>query len=275
MFLSLPLPENIPFKYFETCFRIPDNLLATESIPPPASPANISPAETLSVIHMKTLTRLSQISPATSETTFPREDSMSPKPSKPFTALFITFEIPSTILERIPDKPSILNPSLIEVKKSPKDAVMVRIKSTRLAIPSEPSSLVIAPPIVRRTFFPKSTMENSPLNVRLSLSAVSSLIFILAVKFLSPSVKANNCLAVIGGNISLKASLIGLTILEIPSKTFLRDSIKSLRPPKSLHFFKTLLRASADLLTKLPKVSEISVNRDFASSKSPTTILQV
>ncbi len=62
--LSLSLPKS--FSSASLIFSIkPDNFLAATKIPPPASPAKISPSETFSEIHLNTVLIVSQIVPAT------------------------------------------------------------------------------------------------------------------------------------------------------------------------------------------------------------------
>ena len=116
---------------------------------------------------------------------------------------------------------------------------------------------------------PKSTIENKPLKIRFTLSALSALNLNLAVKSFKCSVNAKSCLTVIGGKISRKASLIGLMILIRPSKEFFNESMRSARPPPFAQPSTSLLRASDESLIILLNVSDTSVQRLFASSKSP------
>ena len=87
------------------------------------------------------------------------------------------------------------------------------------------------------TSTPKLKIENTPLNVLFNLSAVSSLILNLSLKFFSVSVKLYNCSAVVLGKISRKASCIGLIVSARPLKEFLRASIKFSRPDGIAIFF--------------------------------------
>ena len=118
-------------------------------------------------------------------------------------------------------------------------------------------------------------IANNPIKVRLRFSDPSSLSLSFAVNSFKPFVIATNCSAVAGGNISRNASLIGLIILMRPSNMFLKESIRSCRPPITFQFSRSSLRASADLPIKPPTTSEICVKSSFASSKSPIRISQV
>ena len=126
-----------------------------------------------------------------------------------------------------------------------------------------------------KAFLTISTTENKPLNVLLSLSAVSSPILIFSVKLLKPSVKLSNCLAVVGGKMSRKASLIGVTILTNPLKMLENPSINLVRPPKSAHSCTILFLASELSLIILLSTSLTEVHNVLASSKSPIIVLHV
>ena len=166
-----------------------------------------------------------------------------------------------------------------------------RIKSANATIPSP--NLAVSPKIppprsptvpnndepafttATNTCFTISTIANSPLKVRLRLSEAVSLSLNFEVRFFKPSVNPTSFSAVIGGNISRNASLMGVMTLFKPSYTFLKDSIKSSLPPKTFQFSSNSLRDSADLPMIAPIVSLTFVNNSFASSKSPTRISQV
>ena len=144
------------------------------------------------------------------------------------------------------------------------------------SIPAKlPRTEIIPLPNDVMALIPISNKENTPLNVSFKLFAVVSLIFKCDVSFFNPTLKEYNCLAVIGGKISLNASCIGFNILSRPSKVFFNESIIAVRPPKSFQSDKTLFRASAEVLIILLKVSLIPVKKLFASSKSPTIISQL
>ena len=150
-------------------------------------------------------------------------------------APFSTPAISVTILPKLPAMFDVLNPLFKDVNISPiADVKLITISITLPKAP-EVNTLLIAPPTNSSPFLAISITENNPLKVLFNLSAVSSLIFNLDVSFSNPSVKFNNCLAVTGGNISLKASLIGVIILTNPLKILLNDSINLVRPPKSAH----------------------------------------
>ena len=114
-----------------------------------------------------------------------------------------------------------------------------------------------------------------PLKVRLSLSAVSSLIFIFSVNSFRLSVNSSNFSDVMGGKISRKASFIGLTIDAIPSQMFQKDSISFSRPPSSFQPFSISLRASAPLANTSHIALAKSVQSSVASSASPNIISKV
>ena len=169
----------------------------------------------------------------------------------------------------------VLNPLFKDVNISPIADVKLRTISTTLPKAPELNTLAIAPPINSSPFLAISITENKPLKVLFNLSAVSSLIFSLDVSFSNPSVKLSSCFAVTGGNISLKASLIGVTMLTKPLKILLNDSINLVRPPKSAHSCTTLFRASELLLIISFRVLLTEVHIVRASSKSPIMVLQV
>ena len=202
-------------------------------MPPPAKPAKISPTETWSEIQPKTVLTASQIFPHTFVTTSPTEENMSPKLPICSTALDKKLEMPDAIFERTPENPAVSKPSLREVKKSPRDAAMFNTMSPRLDTPSEPRSLEIALPTLKTTFLTMSNIEKTPLNARFTLPAASSVSINPCVKSRKRFVTFTKSFEVSERNTSEKASLIGLTILEIPSKIFLKPWSKSSRPPWS------------------------------------------
>ena len=87
--------------------------------------------------------------------------------------------------------------------------------------------------------------------MRFTLSAFSLLNFNFSVNSFTRSVILSNCSDVVGGNTSLKASLIGVTTLINPSKTFLSESISIIRPLSSAHPLIILFLASDELFIAL------------------------
>ena len=156
---------------------------------------------------------------------------------------------------------------------SPKFAV-------RLSIPlpagkNAPTKSTIPPVTAVNACFNISSTANTPLNVLFRLLLVSSLILKFSVKSRIFLVISANCCPVIGGNISLNASLIGLAMLSKPSNAFFTASISMVRPPRSFQSCNILFRASAEALISPLNVSLTSVRSSFASSKSPTIISQL
>ena len=82
---------------------------------------------------------------------------------------------------------------------------------------------------------PISMIANKPLKVDLTLACASSDNINFEVNSFIAAVISYNCFAVVGGDISRKASFIGFTTLRIALKTFLNDSRISALPPISDH----------------------------------------
>ena len=123
---------------------------------------------------------------------------------------------------------------------------------------------------------PTLITENIPLNVAFSLGAFFSVNSLKpAVRSRIRSVILSNCSEVVGGNISRKASLMGVMMFIKPSKAFLNESTSIARPPASFQPCNMLLRVSADLLSISLKVSDTLVHKVLASSKSPMRISHV
>ena len=95
-------------------------------------------------------------------------------------------------------------------------------------------------------FFPKLRTENTPLNVFLILPAVESLILNFSVRFLNPSEIWTNFSPVIGGNTSLKPSLIAPSPLPTPCTMFVTPFITSSLPPFSFQNLSIAFLASVD-----------------------------
>ena len=138
----------------------------------------------LSVSHPKNFLRMPQTLPTTSVIIFPTDEKISPKPLNLSTTPFKRSDIPEIILERTPEIPFMSNALLRELRKSPIFAVISKRKPPRLLTPSEPRNWAIAFPTVPNIFLKISKTEKTPLNVLLSLSAVSLLIFNFSVKSL-------------------------------------------------------------------------------------------
>ena len=152
----------------------PVNFLAAMNIPPPASPANISPMETFSVIHVNVFFMGSQIFFATFTIQLPTVTRIFPKPFKPSMELPNNLETPETILENTSVRPPVSNFSLSDVKKSPMDATVSRTKFTNfLALISSSELPDIACTTEDTIFLNISNIENNPLNVRFSSGAIS------------------------------------------------------------------------------------------------------
>ena len=167
----------------------PPSFLASINMPPPASPAKMSPAEMFSRIHPNTFVTAPHILPATLQMVPPTEENIFPKPLNPSTAIPRPFDIPETILESIPENPPESKLSFKDVKKSPIFAVMLSSESPTLEIPSDPANCAKALNIDDTIFLPISRIEKNPLKVLLILSIVSLLISICSVKLLNLSVK--------------------------------------------------------------------------------------
>ena len=123
----------------------------------------------------------------------------------------------------------LLNHSSNLTKASPMLAVTSRISklkapSTCLAILN--AVLKTPPTTVEITWI----IENSPLNVRLSLSAVSPLTFSFCENSLRALITLYNCITVGGGNTSNHASLIAPIIATRPFPAFANDSKRRVRP---------------------------------------------
>ena len=270
-----PFPPNKLSIMSFILFITPENFLAATNIPPPARPADISPAETFSENHEKALLIPPKIVLSTLLTPFPILDNTSPKPSKPPEAFFIILEIPSNNPVTDLDIPSVLKPELREVKKSPIAAVILSIRSKTPVTPPPENIPPIALLTITRTFLNISKIEKTPLKVLLILSAVSSLTFNFSVKLLIAEVILYNCSDVAGGNISLNASCIGFITSANALKEFLKASITSTRPPMSFQPCSRLFLESADFPIRELTTSLISVSNAFASSKSPIRISHV
>ena len=117
--------------------------------------------------------------------------------------------------------------------QSPRDAVVSKMLPPRPL--KFPNNLTIPPANSFIKVHPISITENNPLKVDFNFSDVVSLILILDVKSLMASVILRSCCAVVGGNISRNASLIGAMIDAIPSHAFQKDSMRASRPPRSFH----------------------------------------
>ena len=141
----------------------------------------------------------------------------------------------SAIPENMFGNASKLNPLLRAVKKSPIPAVIESIKSNTPFTEPEFNRLPTAFAAATTIFLKKSTIENKPLKVLLSLSEFSSLNIRFEVRFLKPTLKAYKCLAVVAGIISLNASFTGVTTLSTALNMFANPSITAERPPKSFH----------------------------------------
>ena len=250
--------------------------LYTALIPCPMNiPFKISPIETFLVIQPRTSVIPSQILPNVLEIFSPALDNKLLKLSICDAADFITSAISDIILPIEDESPDILIPLSKAVNISPIAAVKLNIISNTPPKAPELKILTIVPPTSSKAFLTKSAIENNPLNVRLSLSAVLSLMTNFSVNFLNPSVIAKSCLDVVGGNISRKAFCIGVITLISPLKTLLKPSINLVRPPKFAHSDTILFLASELLLIASFKTLLTSVHKFLASSKSPIIVLHV
>ena len=130
-----------------------------------------------------------------------------------------------------------LSPSSIQslnlTRASPIDAVTSRILRSKAPRTAEINLKANEnpPPINVLT---TSKIANKPLKVLLIFSALSSLMIKFLVKSRILVIIFVRFSAVIGGNISRKASFIGVITLPRASQTFLKDSIKSSLPPSSV-----------------------------------------
>ena len=171
-------------------------------IPPPISPLNTSPTEILFLIHPNTSLITFQTCDIAFMIPVPTLGNVLPSLRAPFDATLSTLDIPLIIVVSVPVNPLESNPLFNAVKKSPIAAVAVKKRFTSAFTPSDVISFPNAVPRPLSIFPNIDTTENKPLNVLFSFFAVESLIFNCDVRFLSPSVKANNFLDVIGGKIS-------------------------------------------------------------------------
>ena len=180
---SFILDASPPLKRFSILslmvFISPENFLAATNIPPPANPANISPAETLSEIHVNTFFTTSKILLAestitvfTAENTSPRDSTF---PSAGSTALIMSFRVLKIPSDSVLKNSSVPALSLSDVKKSPIDADTFNNMYIIPLSPPEPRKFPMGVTNAVTPFLNRSTTEKTPLNVRLSLSAVSSL----------------------------------------------------------------------------------------------------
>ena len=119
------------------------------------------------------------------------------------------------------------------VSHSPNEAVTVNILEINELLP--PITVLIPFANPTNNCLPISIIANNPLNVLLKLFKVVSLILKFSVKLRILEVILYNCSDVVGGNISLNAPPIDLNISNKPVAIFLKDSIKSVLPPKSFH----------------------------------------
>ena len=225
-----PVFESLPNKLLiavDICSIKPVNFLAAAKIPPPAKPANMSVIVTLSAIQVNTLSTVPQILLNTLETPSPNLLITPLMPPKESTVPLAISEIHFDTELRLLVNPLKLRSLLSDVKKSPRAAVASKRASPILFIPSEPASSNNGFIMASIAFLPMSSIENIPLNVLLNSSAcfpVNSLN--LLVSSSTRSVILYNCSPVIGGNISVNASLSGFTTLISPSKEFQRALIR-------------------------------------------------
>ena len=159
------------------------------------------------------------------------------------------------------------------VSHSPNEPVTVNILEANELLP--PITVLIPFANPTNNCLPISIIANNPLNVLLKLFKVGSLILKFSVKLLILEVMLYNCSDVVGGNISLNAPPIALNTSNKPVATFLKDSIKSILPPKSFHPWSIWFLASALSFIIPPITSLIPVNNSLASLKSPIIISHV
>ena len=180
--------------------------------------------------------------------------------------------VPS-VLKKFENPVLALIASLRETKKSPTLAVKLRTPPVPLAISETTVPNAVKTPV--RIVLPMSRIAKTPLKVRFRFSVVSSPILKLAVKSRIRFEMSANCLPVIGGKISRKASLIGLKTSIKALNEFLMASMIAVRPPSAFQSPIILLRASADSPMSAPSTLLTSVKSSLASSKSPKTICHV
>ena len=148
----------------------------------------------------------------------------------------IFWKTPATLSPNSSILLDILTVSLKPTKKSPRPAVTDKIPPPRPL--KHPNTLTTALTTDLNIDHTISTAANKPLKVRLSLSAFLSVIDNFLVNFSKLSNTLYNCSEVVFGNISLKACLIGLTILSKAFQAFDSDlMINSL--PDNLFIFST------------------------------------
>ena len=117
--------------------------------------------------------------------------------------------------------------------------------------------------------------ENKPEKTSLSLPAFSSLNRMLYANSLNDADRLTNLSYVIGGNISLMASLKTFTTTIISSNRIRTPSNNISRPPNAFHRDNNSFLASEVSFIIPPITSEMLVNRSFACPKSPIIISQV
>ena len=132
--------------------------------------------------------------------------------------------------------------SLRPLTQSPQEPVTSKMPSPN---PVRFTTKSLTPPAIAFiTVSPISRAAKNPLNVDFTFADCDSLSFKWLVNSLSDFVMLYKFLAVIGGNISLNASLTGFTTLANPSKAFRKASISSSLPPISFQPCNIELRAS-------------------------------
>ena len=238
-FISLASPPLNKFLILSlTVSKTPDIFFATTNIPLPAKPANTSPADTLLVIQVNTFFTTSKIPFAESHITFLTPEKTSPSdsifPSAGFMEPMIFLKVSKIPLDRVEKNSPSPVLSLSDVKKSPMKAVTLSNASTIPFNPPEPINFPIGAANAVIPFLKRSTTENTPLNVRLSLSAISPLTLRLPVNEWNLSINPLSCSEVAGGNTSLKASFTGFITSPSALKIFLKDSIIFSLPPSSV-----------------------------------------
>ena len=180
---SFILDAFTPLKRFSmlslTVFISPENFLAATNIPPPANPAKISPAETLSEIHVNTFFTTSKILLAeftitvfTAENTSPSDSTFSRAGSTALIISFMVFSIPSDNVVKNFSVPAL---SLSDVKKSPIDADTFNNAFPTDANPPEPIKFLIGDVATANPRLIKFNAEKSPLKDRCILSLTSEL----------------------------------------------------------------------------------------------------
>ena len=117
--------------------------------------------------------------------------------------------------------------------------------------------------------FTVSNTLNTPLNVFLSLLAVSSLILKFSLKSLNLADNSTSFSPDNEGNTSFQASPIDLKPLPKLWNILVKPLIMSSLPPRSFQSDNILLRLSEDLVISSPSVSEIPVHNFVDSSLSP------